>query len=204
MKKTILILLIVIPLAIFVYFILQTLSYPVLYDREIPLQDLTHWEIIKIDDYTLRRDMYDLRFQGNVIIGYTDIGATVLVFIGDGEITVQPDFFEHTGKLLVRRDDIEMSDEEPVFNERYNFTSAFIRMNPGDPYIPGGNQIENDELLQQGIAIYQTKHPRYLSDNDKVRIPKQEVRVIDMKIETRDLLIIDAEERLSLYYVEGE
>ena len=204
MKKVVLIPLIIVPLTILGYLVWKTLTLPVLYDRDISPQDITQWESIEVEELTIGRDgYYTVRFTGTATLGLTDRGATVVVLAGAGDVTVHYYNFDNTGTLIVGND-VETGDEEPVFTDHYTFNHAFLRMHPDDPAIPTGISIDDNEAEEHAAAIHRAKHPRYLSENDKVRIPKETVRVIDMEIEGRDLLIIDSEERLSLFYAKDE
>jgi len=203
MKKIFLIPLIVIPLLLFGYLLWKTLTLPVLYDKEIPPQQITGWEPVEIENFTLQKDnYYVLQFNGNAAIGKTEAGATIIVLLDEGEITIQQDHFIHTGKLF-EGEDIEMSDEEVLFSDTYTFSTAFLRMHPDDPAFPTVVPIDNNELVDRAISIHTIKHARYLSEDENVRIPKKDVRIIDMDITASDLLIIDSDEHMSLYYVEG-
>ena len=204
MKKIVLIPLIIAPLMILGYMVWKTLTLPVLYDRDISPQDIIRWESVEVEEITIERDnYYTVRFTGIVTLGLTDRGPTVVVLAGAGDVTVHYYNFDNTGTLIVGND-VETSDEEPVFTDHYTFNHAFLRMHPDDPAIPSGISIDDNEIEEHAAAIHRTKHPRYLSENEKVRIPKETVRVIDMEIEGRDLLIIDSEERISLFYAESE
>jgi len=203
MKKAIIILVVVIPLLILGYFIWKTVSRPVLYDREIPSQEITQWQSLEKTRFTLHTDIYTLTYQGDVVLGITGAGPTVMVLLDDGNITVHPDRFEQSGILHIRNG-VEMGDEEPVFDNLYTFNNAIVRINPRDRNIPSGSNTDNDTLLNSAQSMYRQKHSRYLVDNDKVRIPKEHVRVIDMGIGEKDLLIIDSDIRKSLFYIQTD
>jgi hypothetical protein len=170
---------------------------PVLYDRSIPPQEITSWQVLQVESWKAEDSFYQLEFSGVAVLGGTSKGLTVLVLLGHGHAVVKPHQVNYTGSLKVGPPPQVQS--HPLPELKVDFSRASLRLSPHDPVWPQGIPAENLNALQQAQALHHEKLPRYLSKGAKVLLPMAGVRVIELTTEQGDLLLLDSPQRTAVY-----
>ncbi len=200
MSKVLLVLMVV--LAVVIGFVLWQIGYPVLYVRSIPPQQVSRWQVLALDGWTISGSFYQLTFQGKGILGYTAFGPTVLVLLGEGQVRVLPAQAKQTGRLVLGPPPKLKSGPLPESEITALFARGYLRLHPEDSAWPRDfPQQEDVQALQEAQALHTEKLPRYLSAGDQVRIPQLAVRVIELETTQGSLLLLDSPRQTAVYWL---